>query len=179
MKIQITNGKGWYEECVGAIFEIVETDMNGEEVIYYVDEEDVSSGDGRRFVNGSDCTFYEEDISEKITLDGLPIADKIIGTIGDGVNGGFSGTVRSSDIKTDNAVEHPSHYTNGRFETIEMIEEVTKGYSDGFVAHCVGTSVKYNSRAPFKGNLTEDLKKSRAYLTFAIDHIEGKTKEDA
>lgn len=74
------------------------------------------------------------------------------------------------------AVSHPSHYTTGKFETIEMIEEITKGYDDGFVAHCVGTAVKYLSRAPFKhDDPTEDIGKARQYLTFAIDHL---TEED-
>lgn len=77
-----------------------------------------------------------------------------------------------------NSVEHPSHYTQGRFETIEMIEEITKGYSDGFVAHCVGTAVKYESRAPFKhASPLEDLKKARQYLTFAIEHLERMEQE--
>lgn len=71
------------------------------------------------------------------------------------------------------AVNHPSHYGNGRFETIEMIEEITKGYDNGFVAHCVGTAVKYESRAPFKhGSPLTDLRKARKYLDFAIEHLE-------
>ena len=71
------------------------------------------------------------------------------------------------------AVNHPSHYGKGRFETIEMIEEITKGYDDGFVAHCVGTAVKYESRAPFKHDTPlEDLRKARKYLEFAIEHLE-------
>lgn len=75
--------------------------------------------------------------------------------------------------ETEDVVNHPSHYGNGRFETIEMIEEITKGYDDGFVAHCVGTAVKYESRAPFKhDNPLEDLRKARKYLEFAIDHLE-------
>ena len=71
------------------------------------------------------------------------------------------------------AVNHPSHYGKGRFETIEMIEEITKGYDNGFVAHCVGTAVKYESRAPFKhGSPLTDLRKARKYLDFAIEHLE-------
>ena len=76
------------------------------------------------------------------------------------------------DPKSD-AVNHPSHYGKGRFETIEMIEEITKGYANGFVAHCVGTAVKYESRAPFKHDTPlEDLRKARKYLEFAIEHLE-------
>lgn len=75
--------------------------------------------------------------------------------------------------EAEDVVNHPSHYGNGRFETIEMIEEITKGYDDGFVAHCVGTAVKYESRAPFKHDTPlEDLRKARKYLEFAIEHLE-------
>lgn len=70
-------------------------------------------------------------------------------------------------------VEHPSHYTNGKFETIEIIEDITSGYTDGFIAHCVGTAVKYVSRSPFKhDNPKMDIEKAITYLKFAVEHIE-------
>lgn len=70
-------------------------------------------------------------------------------------------------------VNHPSHYTNGRFETIEMIEEITRGYDDGYVGLCVGNAIKYLSRAPFKhedGGL-EDISKAAKYIEFATDYL--------
>lgn len=71
------------------------------------------------------------------------------------------------------SVMQPSHYTQGGVETIEYIEQVTAGYTDGFVAHCVGTAVKYVSRAPHKyATPTEDLRKAREYLNFAISRLE-------
>lgn len=74
------------------------------------------------------------------------------------------------------AVNHPNHYQNGRFETIEIIEEITKGYDDGFVAYSVGNALKYLSRAPFKhGEPTEDIRKAAKYLEFAIEYL---TKEN-
>ena len=66
-------------------------------------------------------------------------------------------------------VNNPSHYNNGRFETIEMIEEITKGYADGYQAYCVGNAIKYLSRAPFKhGSPLEDMRKAAKYIEFAI-----------
>src|SRR5699024_3721661 len=41
--------------------------------------------------------------------------------------------------RVTDAVNHPSHYTAGKFETIEVIEHIVEGYSDPFVSHCVGT----------------------------------------
>lgn len=74
-----------------------------------------------------------------------------------------------TDASTDN-VNSPQHYTQGRFETIEMIEEIAQGYDDGFLGHCVGTAVKYLSRAPYKHESpVEDLKKAEKYIQFAIE----------
>ena len=67
------------------------------------------------------------------------------------------------------AVNHPSHYTQGRFETIEVIEEIAGGYDDGYVAYCVGNAIKYLSRAPHKhATPVEDLRKAATYIDFAI-----------
>ncbi|WP_298833993.1 DUF3310 domain-containing protein [uncultured Planococcus sp.] len=71
-------------------------------------------------------------------------------------------------------VKKPAHYTQGGVETIEYIEQVTAGYTDGFVAHCAGVVIKYVSRAPHKhATPTEDLRKAREYLNFAIARLES------
>ncbi len=75
------------------------------------------------------------------------------------------------------AVSHPSHYTAGEIEVIDIIAQTVAGYDDPFVGHCVGTATKYLNRAPFKNNLLEDLKKSRAYVNFAIKHMEKDADE--
>jgi|SRR5690554_4111841 len=73
------------------------------------------------------------------------------------------------------AVNSPQHYTQGRFETIEIIEEIAKGYDDGFTAYCVGNALKYLARAPYKHEEpTEDLRKAERYLRFAIDGLTRK-----
>lgn len=73
-------------------------------------------------------------------------------------------------------VDSPAHYTNAKFETIEIIEEITQGYEDGFVGMCVGNALKYLARAPYKHEEpTEDLRKAAKYVAFAIEHL---AKED-
>lgn len=82
---------------------------------------------------------------------------------------------RKAGEEESDAVNSPNHYTQGRFETIEIIEEITKGYSDGYVAYCVGNALKYLARAPFKHEEpTEDLRKAAKYLEFAIDGLTRK-----
>lgn len=79
--------------------------------------------------------------------------------------------VNAEPIAQD-AVNHPNHYTQGRFETIEIIEEITQGYGDGYVAYCVGNALKYLARAPYKhAEPTEDLAKAAKYLEFAIGRL--------
>lgn len=75
------------------------------------------------------------------------------------------------DSETD-AVNSPNHYTQGKFETIEVIEELTQNYSDGYVAYCVGNTLKYLARAPFKHETPiEDLRKAAKYIEFAIERL--------
>ena len=71
-----------------------------------------------------------------------------------------------------NMVEHPPHYNSGKFETIDVIEDIVKGYKSSFVGYCVSNSIKYISRAPFKGSFLQDLKKAVYYLNKAISYVE-------
>ena len=84
------------------------------------------------------------------------------------------GNSSGSASEPADAVAHPPHYTRGKYETIEVIEHIVEGYSDPFVSHCVGTATKYLDRAPYKHDKpTEDLRKARAYLDFAIEKLDG------
>lgn len=71
-------------------------------------------------------------------------------------------------------VNHPKHYTNGRFELIDLIEDIVASYPDAVIGGSIWQVVKYVGRAPHKGNLSEDLKKARWYLDRAISHAERK-----
>lgn len=68
-------------------------------------------------------------------------------------------------------VNHPSHYTQGRVEVIDIIEDATNGAS-GFEGYCLGNVVKYIMR--YKGkNGVEDLCKARWYLNRLIDLLDS------
>lgn len=69
-------------------------------------------------------------------------------------------------------VNHPSHYTSGKFEVIDIIESVTNGQDlKPFEAVLVGNIVKYVSRFTHK-NGVEDLKKASWYLQRLISEFE-------
>ena len=67
--------------------------------------------------------------------------------------------------QVNDVINHPSHYTDGKFETIEAIESWRLGYH-------LGNAVKYISRAGKKSKDTEleDLRKARWYIQRYLDH---------
>jgi hypothetical protein len=65
---------------------------------------------------------------------------------------------------TPDPVEHPAHYKVGGIETIDFIEAKKLGYN-------LGNVVKYLTRADYKGNKLEDLRKAQWYLTREISAL--------
>ena len=72
------------------------------------------------------------------------------------------------------AVNHPTHYTCGRFEVIDVIED-TLGASM-FEGYCIGNVIKYVLRYRHK-NGVEDLKKARWYLDRIIRTMEKRERK--
>lgn len=67
------------------------------------------------------------------------------------------------------AVNHPPHYTRGKHEPIDIIE-------DWHLNFHLGNAVKYIARAGFKdpSRTVEDLEKARWYLDREIARLKGK-----
>ena len=63
-------------------------------------------------------------------------------------------------------VNHPPHYTQGKIEVIDFIDDKQLGFYEGQV-------IKYVSRAKLKGNELQDLKKAQWYLNRLISNMEG------
>lgn len=62
-------------------------------------------------------------------------------------------------------VNRPEHYTKGKIEVYDFIEDQKLSYAPGQV-------IKYVTRAPHKGNELEDYKKAQWYLSRIIAQIE-------
>jgi len=77
-----------------------------------------------------------------------------------------------SKEESNDIVNKPSHYTYGKIEIIEIVEQVTATYPVK-IAFSIGNAIKYIARAPFK-NGVEDLKKAVWYLDRAIKKWEEK-----
>ena len=67
--------------------------------------------------------------------------------------------------RDEDPVNHPKHYTFGKIEVIDVIEDWKLGF-------CLGNAVKYIARADHKGTRLQDLKKAKWYLDRAIARAE-------
>ena len=65
------------------------------------------------------------------------------------------------------AVNHPSHYTNGKIECIDALESATTGLN-GIEAVCTANAIKYLWRWKRK-NGVEDLRKAKWYIDKLIE----------
>lgn len=66
--------------------------------------------------------------------------------------------------KNEDVINHPSHYTRGKIEVIDFIEDQQLPYH-------LGNVIKYIARAGHKGDKLEDLKKARWYLDRYINEV--------
>jgi hypothetical protein len=70
----------------------------------------------------------------------------------------------------NDAVNHPSHYTQGGIECLDAIEASMP--AEGFQDYCKGNILKYIWRYRHK-NGAEDLKKAQFYLDRMIKSVEN------
>ena len=79
----------------------------------------------------------------------------------------YIATKLATDVKND-PVSHPSHYTDGKIEVIDFIEDKKLNFH-------LANAVKYIARAGKKcpEKEIEDLKKARWYLNRHIQNLEG------
>ena len=83
---------------------------------------------------------------------------------------GVTTTTSQPELPTFNPVSKPAHYNHGEgIECIDYIRQVLG--KEGFVAYCRGNVMKYNHRAMYKGNPTEDLSKAAQYLEWANETL--------
>tara|TARA_B100001559_G_scaffold100686_1_gene84458 strand:- start:350 stop:832 length:483 start_codon:yes stop_codon:yes gene_type:complete len=73
-------------------------------------------------------------------------------------------------------VNSPAHYTRGKQEAIEIIEEAIQDAPDVKAGMLQAQSLKYLLRLWLKGNSVQDAEKSRWYLNRLIEHL-GETNE--
>ena len=76
-----------------------------------------------------------------------------------------------TDQARDDRVNSPSHYTSGRVEVIEVIEDAVKDAPTPGKAVLQAQVIKYIMRMWLKDNPVEDAKKAEWYLKRLIDSL--------
>ncbi len=111
-----------------------------------------------RYKIGEDCWDWVSEMFEGLAEE-LPQQDKVAEMLG----------CEPKEIPQDDAVSHPSHYTDGKIEVIDFIQDKHLDFARGNV-------VKYIARAgkKDKSKELEDLKKAKQYCEFAIRELEGR-----
>ena len=77
-----------------------------------------------------------------------------------------------AESKTEDMVNHPSHYTSGGVECIDAITSALSSYEDSVDSWLVGQVIKYLWRAPLKGKYEEDIEKAQFYLNRLVEKID-------
>ena len=81
-----------------------------------------------------------------------------------------------TDRLADDRVNSPSHYTSGRIEAIEIIEDAVKDAPTPGKAVLQAQVLKYILRVWLKDNPLEDLKKAEWYLKRLIKKLEEENR---
>jgi hypothetical protein len=74
-------------------------------------------------------------------------------------------------------VNHPPHYTVGRVETIDVIEDTIQHAPDAVAGYLQGQVLKYVVRMWHKKNAEQDGQKACWYLMRLCDHLAAKTRK--
>lgn len=72
----------------------------------------------------------------------------------------------------EDVVNNPNHYTSGKYETINIIEDATSDL-EGIKAFACGNALKYIIRHNKKGKPIEDLNKAIFYINKLIEAHNG------
>ena len=123
---------------------------------------------------GSGCRW--DDLSDESTEDcyHFLIAEGLIGKP-EQPEINFVKAERNDEVEpTNDAVQHPLHYTQGGIECIDAIRASMT--ADGFCDYCKGNILKYIWRWRDKGGV-EDLRKASVYLDWLINAADAKEKK--
>lgn len=81
-------------------------------------------------------------------------------------------TDRLSVAPKGDPVNHPEHYTAGKVEVIEILEQAVQDAPDPISGGLLWQTLKYLLRLWYKGNMLQDAKKARWYLNRLIERLE-------
>lgn len=142
------------------------------DLIRCLEDYSIKTREGRVYEIGgvdyeNDCYYYLDDDDDVCDMDSIHFAH---------FDEYFEAVYQSDDeylgtpVNEADNVNHPPHYTQGGVEVIDIIAQITRGYTDGFHAYCVGNALKYLARAPYKHvEIDDDIRKAAKYIEFITD----------
>jgi len=68
----------------------------------------------------------------------------------------------------EDKINHPKHYNQGKFETVEIIDDICQFYH-GEEGAALGHALTYLGRAPHKGEKMQDLLKAQWWVNHLIE----------
>jgi hypothetical protein len=77
----------------------------------------------------------------------------------------------STDLKTEDPINHPAHYNRGKLQYIDAAEAMLT--QEDFIGALKFNVGKYLWREKHKGNRLQDLKKAQWYLNKIIETLES------
>ena len=81
----------------------------------------------------------------------------------------FDELLEPEEGQENDIISHPAHYCHGKYEPKDVIRDWGLNFN-------LGNVVKYISRAGYKDDIVQDLKKARQYLDFEIEALEAERK---
>ena len=130
--------------------------------------------DGCPLRNPDDGSCRWNNLSDKSTEDCYHFLERLIGKP-EQPEINFVKVERNDEVEpTNDAVQHPSHYTHGGIECIDAIRASMP--ADGFCDYCKGNIIKYIWRWRDKGGV-EDLRKASVYLDWLINAADEKEND--
>jgi len=76
------------------------------------------------------------------------------------------------------SVNHPKHYTSGKYEVIDVIEDWVQHAPDALTGSLQWVVIKYISRMWLKNDPLEDCLKARWYLNRLINRLSAEPYTD-
>ena len=81
--------------------------------------------------------------------------------------------VKSPIAPKGDPVNHPEHYTQGKVEVIDILEQAVEDAPDPISGGLLWQTLKYLLRIWYKNNMLQDAKKARWYLNRLIARLES------
>jgi hypothetical protein len=79
--------------------------------------------------------------------------------------------IREIPEETNDLVNHPAHYNNGKTEVIDIIEDAIKDAPESNLAYLQGSAIKYLMRMWLKNYPKQDAQKAMWYLGRLIEKL--------